>query len=111
MCFAGHVPTSMDECAGNVVLGMIVCAVSEYAPLFMNDSTFTIFAFAIASGRKPSKLTISARATFGMGVDVRLGKAASIIEATGVLLGPAITETETGSSVGGGIKAGDTRAR
>jgi hypothetical protein len=108
MCFAGHVPTSMDECAGSVVLGMMVCAVNEYAPLFINDNTFTIFDFAIASGRRPSKLTINTRAAFGTGVDVIVGKAVSM-GGIGVPVGPSIG-MRTGASVGGGTETGDPQA-
>ncbi len=86
ICFAGHVPTSIEECAGNVVLGMIVCALSVYAPLCINAVTFTMSASAIASGRRPSKLTIKTRSMGGAGVGVNAGKAVSVADG-GVLPG------------------------
>ena len=56
----------------------MVCALNVYAPVCISDKTFFIFAFAIASGRRPSKLTINTRLTFGAGVDVNVGRIVSV---------------------------------
>ena len=82
------------------MLGMIVCAVSVYAPVCINAITFVMFAASIASGRRPSKLTINTRVLFGGGVDVAVGV---IVAAggNGVLLGRGVANGVE-SIVGGG---------
>lgn len=95
----------MDACAGNVVLGMMVCAVRVYAPLCIKEMTLSISAAAIASGRKPSKLMIRTRSILGGGVNVMVGRGASVGGA-GVLLGVRVAVTGTGV-IGGGESADD----
>lgn len=83
---------------------MMVCALNVNAPFCIKLSRLTIFAAAIASGRKPSKLTIKTRSTLGKGVGVIVGKGVSV--GGGVLLGLGITN-RVGASVGGGGEAND----
>ena len=87
------------------MLGMIVCALSVYAPFCINAITFTMFAAAIASGRRPSKLTINTRALLGGGVDVAVGVIVSV-GGGGVLLGLGVANC-TGAITGGGGDAND----
>ena len=51
-------------------LGNIVCAVREYAPLFIRAIKLGMGASGIASGRKPSMDRISTRRARGAGVAV-----------------------------------------
>jgi len=95
----------MDECAGNVTLGMMVCAPKVYAPVCISDNTLTISASAIASGRKPSKLTINTRWNFGAGVDVAVGRGVAVGWSVGVLIGLGVV-VGGGATVGAGV-AGD----
>jgi hypothetical protein len=81
------------------VLGIIVCAPNVYAPVCISDITLVIFAFAIASGRKPSKLTINTCSNLGAGVDVIVGRGVSV-GGGGVLLGVRVAEA-VGTIVGG----------
>jgi hypothetical protein len=60
----------MDVCDGRVTLGKIVCALSEYALVCIKANKLGIGANAMASGRIPSKLTMSTRAAFGTGIAV-----------------------------------------
>jgi len=101
MCFAGHVPTSIEEWAGKVTLGMMVCAPNVYAPVCISDSTLLIFASAIASGRKPSKLTINTRSNPGAGVDVIAGWGVSVAGSDLVLIGLGVAVG--GRSIVGGV--------
>ena len=64
----------------------MVCALSVYAPLCISASTFSMFASAIASGRKPSKVTINTRTIGGAGVNVVVGMGVSVSDG-GVVLG------------------------
>jgi hypothetical protein len=88
---------------------MIVCAVSEYAPLCINAITFVIFASAIASGRRPSKLTIKTRSMGGAAVAVNeiVGTRVSVsVAGSGVLLGVRVA-VGRGSTIGGETDAND----
>ena len=105
ICFAGQVPTNMEECAGRVVLGMMVCAFRVYAPLCISDWTLNISASAIASGRNPSKLTINTREIAGVKEKVNVGEGVSVAGG-GVPLGTRVT-TRGGATVGGVGEAND----
>jgi hypothetical protein len=100
MCFEGHVPTSMDEWEGRVVLGMMVCAPKVYAPVCIRDKTLVIFDAVIASGRRPSKLTINTRWNLGAGVAVTVGRCVSVGGGRGVLTGLGVV-VGSGTAVGG----------
>ena len=88
------------------MLGMIVCALSVYALFCINAITFTMFAAKIASGRRPSKLTINTRALFGGGVDVIVGEGVSVAGGD-VLLGLGVTNC-VGAIAGGGRDVTDS---
>src|SRR5689334_4612925 len=100
ICFAGQVPTSMEECEGRVMLGMMVWALKVYAPLCIKDNTFFIFAFSMASGRSPSKLTIKTRLTLGAGVNVTVGGRVTVAGGSGVFG----TRVSVGSGAGVGTE-------
>ncbi len=91
---------------------MMVCALMLYAPRCMSDITFSIFASTMASGRKPSKLTINTRSDFGMGVGagVIVGAGVSVGKGAGVLLGTGVSVRITGTATGGGTGANDPQA-
>jgi hypothetical protein len=63
----------MEVWAGSVELGNIVCAERVYAPLDISAIRFGMGASAMASGRKPSMVRISARRARGAGVGVMVG--------------------------------------
>ena len=79
---------------------MMVCAPNVYAPFCINDNTLFICAAAIASGRSPSKLTISTCSNLGAGVGVIVGRGVSV-GGGGVLLGMRVAVV-VGIIVGGG---------
>jgi hypothetical protein len=78
-----------------------------YAPLCINAITFTIFASAIASGRRPSKLTIKTRSIGGtdVGVNMIAGVGISVAAGGGVLL--AVKTAVGGESTVGGREETD----
>ena len=78
---------------------MMVCAPNVYAPICINDSTLVIFASAMASGRKPSKLTINTCSNLGAGAGVIVGKGVSV-GGGGVLLGVRLA-VAVGTIIGG----------
>ena len=79
----------------------MVCAPNVYAPVCISDNTLFIFASAIASGRKPSKLTINTCVNLGAGVGVIVGKGVSV-GGGGVMLGVRVAVV-VGTIVGGGV--------
>ena len=95
----------MEAWDGRVELGIMVWALSMYAPLCIKDNTFTIFASAMASGRSPSKLTIKTREIGGVGVYVNVGERV-LMAGGGVLLGTGVA-VRGGAIVGGGGEAND----
>lgn len=86
----------MDVCDGRVVLGSMVCALREYALDCINAKRFVIGAFSIASGRRPSKLTIKTRLANGRGVGVTVAVA---VGRAGVALGVSLARTSSGVAV------------
>jgi len=70
----------MEEWAGKVALGRIVCAVNEYALVFISSSRFGMGASSIASGRSPSILRMITRwiARLGVGVVVTDGEGCAV---------------------------------
>jgi hypothetical protein len=91
----------MDVCAGSVTLGMMVCAVSVYAPLCINAMTLSISAAAMASGRSPSKVTMRTRSILGGGVKV--GVAAGVTVEGGRVLVGVMVGVGNSVAVGGGV--------
>ena len=69
------------------------------APVCISESTLSIFAAAIASGRKPSKLTTSTCLNLGSGEEDAVGKGVSV-GGGGVLLGMRVAVV-VGTIVGG----------
>jgi hypothetical protein len=91
----------MEACAGRVVLGRVVRALRVYAPLCMKDITLTMFAAAMASGRSPSKLTISTRRLLGGGIGVMVGVGVAVAGG-GVMVGARVcVSVGRGAPVGG----------
>jgi len=98
----------MEECAGRVVLGMMVRALRVYAPLCIKVNTLTMFAAAIASGRRPSKLIINTRSLLGRGTGVIVGVDVSV-GGGGVMVG-VLVDVKVGAIVGVAVETDDPQA-
>lgn len=103
MCLAGHVPVTSEAWAGRVALGTTVCAFIVYAPLCINAFTFSISAASMASGRKPSKVTMKTREMGWGGIGAWVGEGVS--GAGGIGLGVRVAVGMGGVAVGVGEEA------
>ena len=79
----------------------MVCALKVYDPLCIRDCTLVMSAFSMASGRRPSKLTINTRSACGAGIEVWVGINVSV-GSGGALIGLAVVvgmESGSGAEV------------
>jgi len=74
----------MEECEGNVELGKMVCAESEYALDCIRLIKLGIGASSMASGRRPSTLRMMTRFAKGAGIAVEVEGGSSVALGGGV---------------------------
>jgi hypothetical protein len=98
----------MDENAGRVRLGKIVCAPREYAPLCIRPIRFGMGAGKMASGRSPSMAKINTRRAGGAKVGIGMAEAVGVAVGSGVWVMVAVAvNVEVGARVGIGETVGN----
>ena len=88
----------MEECAGRVMLGMMVCADKVYAPVCISAFKFFMSAASMASGSRPSKVMIMTR-VIGLG-----GRGVTVGRKTSAVAGRAVgVSVAVGGAAGVGV--------